>query len=132
MINRLRILSKLSFIKIISLELLAISVPLAIATPIVAVARLGASFIPSPTIITFLFSFNNSFIIVVFSLGRSDAFTSSSAKSLLIILAVSLLSPVNIKTFLLLFFNFLITSLALLLSVSLTPIKAITFLSSTT
>ena len=100
--------------------------------PISARDKLGASFIPSPTIITFKPLFFNSLILFDLSLGDTFAITSSIPILLAIILAVISLSPVSIITCLLIDFNLVITSLAFSLMISFTPIRAITFWFSTT
>ena len=109
-----------------SLLSIAISVPVETETPISAVTKLTLSLIPSPHIITIPFSFN-SFILFDFSSGVTFAITSSMPSSPAIIFAVSSLSPVIITTLIFLFFKSDITSFALSLMTSFTPIKAIKF-----
>ena len=118
------------FIKIILLELLAISVPLETETPILAVAKLGASLIPSPTIITVCPSFINFLISSVFSAGKTPATTSLIPTSSATFLLVITLSPVNIITLFPAFFNLQITSFIFFLTTSFTPTKASTLFSS--
>ena len=101
-------------------------------TPISASDKLGASFIPSPTIITLKPLFLSSLILFDLSLGDTFAITSLIPILLAIISAVISLSPVSIIILLSIFFNLFITSLALSLIISFTPISPITFLSSIT
>ena len=76
---------------------MAISVPAPMAIPISALVRAGASFIPSPTIIT-LPDFMSSLIFSSFPSGRTPAITSSTPTCLPMAFAVFSLSPVSMIT----------------------------------
>ena len=109
-------------------ELFAISVAPLNETPIVELVNAGASFIPSPIIITFLPSDISLFTYLFFSFGVTSDTTSSKSKFLAISSVVILLSPDNntiVKPF---FFNSLTTSIDSFLITSFNPIVAITFL----
>ena len=95
-----------------------------------AFTKAGASFIPSPTIITFLPLETKSLIVLAFFFGKTLDITLVIPNSPAIIFAVTSLSPVNIITSMLLSLNFLITSFILSLTISLTPIRPITIPSS--
>ena len=76
----------------------AISAPVPIATPTSALASAGASFIPSPTIITFLPVFCKSLICSSLSAGLTPATTLFTPVSFPMARAVRSLSPVSITT----------------------------------
>ena len=88
---------RLLFISTTSAESIAISVPDPIAIPVLAVVSAGASFMPSPTIVT-LPCFLSSVITFAFSSGRTSAITSLTPVCAFIAFAVRSLSPVSIIT----------------------------------
>ena len=87
------IFSRSSFIITTCAESIAIYVPEDIETPISDVTKLTLSFIPSPHIITNLFSSFNFFIMLAFSEGTTLEITFVIPISFAIFSAVSLLSP---------------------------------------
>ncbi|MNI52498.1 hypothetical protein D3C73_1072880 [compost metagenome] len=78
---------------------MATSVPEPIAIPISALAKAGASFIPSPTIATFKPLFCSLSTSCALFSGKTSAITVSIPTCFAIASAVFLLSPVNIATF---------------------------------
>ena len=100
------------FIRTISADSMATSVPEPMAIPTSACTRAGASLIPSPTIATFLFCPCSFFTSFALSSGSTSAKTISIPTDLAIASAVFLLSPVIIATFT---FIFLSSSMAALL-----------------
>ena len=85
------------FISTTSAESIAMSEPAPIAMPMSALVRAGASFIPSPTIITLPFCCNFA-TALSFPSGRTPAITWSTPAFSPIVLAVRSLSPVSITT----------------------------------
>ena len=85
------------FIRTISAASMAISVPAPMAIPISALVRAGASLIPSPTMATLPFSFRER-MTLSFPSGRTPAITWSTPACAPMALAVRLLSPVSITT----------------------------------
>ena len=89
-----------------SLASIATSVPVPIENPTSLVANAGASFIPSPTIPTFLPLFFKSNTLSDLSFGKHSAITWSILAFSAICFAVFSLSPVIIYTSILSSFNF--------------------------
>ena len=110
------------FIKTISAESIAISVPCPMATPISARIKAGASLIPSPTIITLRCSLCNLRMTLSLSAGNTSEITSSICNPWATALAVLWLSPVNITTWRPFCLNSWIAALLVLRIVSATAI----------
>ena len=124
-------LFKSFLVSITSDESIAMSVPLFTLTPMSLFASAGLSFIPSPHIITYLFSAFSFFTVSAFWCGVTSAITSVIPISFAIFSAVCLLSPVSIIVFMPLSFSFDITSFVFSRITSFTPIIANTLLSTT-
>ena len=84
------------FIRTMSAESMAMSLPLATAQPISASLRAGASLMPSPTIITVPYFLRISPTISAFCSGNTSEYISSAPKLLPIYSAHALLSPERI------------------------------------
>ncbi|MBO7504748.1 hypothetical protein J6T66_00885 [bacterium] len=111
---------------------MATSVQSFILTHMLAFTKDGASFIPSPTIITSFHSSTNSQILSAFSVGKTSEMTVLIHSSLAIIFAVVLLSHVSIIVSIHLRLNSLITEILSFLTVSFTQINQIILLFSIT
>ena len=119
--------NKSLLIKTISADSIATSVPLPMAIPISAWAKAGASFIPSPTMATNLFSSWSFLTSLDLSCGKTSAKTLSIPTWEAIALAVFSLSPVIIATSIPISWSFLIALALFSFTISATAIIPATF-----